>query len=267
MFLFRCKFVMFHAGGVERIDWRNPILLEKFSSAPGAAVAKPTYDVINADGMYRPAAHDISPHATQVADMLIAIGRRIDARGHAPATGGNYSVRLDDGSIAITISGSHKGRLTRDDIMRVSAAGDALDGKRPSAETLLHCLIYAIDPGAGAVLHTHSIAGTVLSRALAGQDHIGLEGYELLKIFPGIDTHAARVELPLVDNSQDMPALADQLRPLLTAQSPLLPAFYIRGHGLYTWGPTAEAAEHRVEACEFLLSCAWEECKLAEATR
>ena len=51
------------------------------------------------------------------------------------------------------------------------------------------------------------------------------------------------------------------------AQSPLLPAFYIRGHGLYTWGPTAEAAEHRVEACEFLLSCAWEECKLAGATR
>ena len=38
-----------------------------------------------------------------------------------------------------------------------------------------------------------------------------------------------------------------------------VPAFYIRGHGLYAWGPTMEAAEMMVEACEFLLACAWEE--------
>ncbi len=64
-----------------------------------------------------------------------------------------------------------------------------------------------------------------------------------------------------------MAALTDQLRPLLTAQAPLLPAFYIRGHGLYAWGPTPAAAEHVVRACEFLLSCAWEEHKLSEAGR
>jgi methylthioribulose-1-phosphate dehydratase len=197
------------------------------------------------------------------ATALIAIGGRLDARGYAPATGGNYSVRLDDGSIAITASGTHKGRLTPGDIMRVSATGEALDARRPSAETLLHCLVYAVDPGAGSVLHTHSIAGTVLSRALAGHDHIVLEGYELLKIFPGIATHDTRVAMPLVDNSQDMPALAAQLRPLLEQQAPLLPAFYIRGHGLYAWASTPEAAEHVVEACEFLLRCAWEEWKMS----
>lgn len=202
---------------------------------------------------------------TVAARALIAIGQRLDQHGYAPATGGNYSIRLDDGSLAITASGTHKGRLTPDDIMRVSPAGDALDAKKPSAETLLHCLVYAIDPGAGSVLHTHSVCGTVLSRALAGQGSIILEGYELLKIFPGIDTHDRRIAIPLVDNSQDMPALADQIRPLLVAQTPRLPAFYIRGHGLYAWGPTPEAAEHVVEACEFLLNCAWEEHKLSQA--
>jgi methylthioribulose-1-phosphate dehydratase len=199
---------------------------------------------------------------TAAATAIIAVGARLDYRGLAPATAGNYSMRLEDGSIAITVSGAHKGRLTRDQIMRVAPDGTALDGKKPSAETLLHCLIYEIDRQAAAVLHTHSIAGTVLSRALAGRPAILLEGYELLKIFPGTDTHEASIALPLVDNSQDMPALAARLRPLLEAQQPLVPGFYIGGHGLYAWGPTMDQAEYLTEASEFLLSCAWEEMKL-----
>jgi len=193
------------------------------------------------------------------AGLIVETGRRLDARGLAPATAGNYSVRLDDGSIAVTVSGAHKGRLTADGVMRVDHLGRALDAKRPSAETLLHCLVYGLDAGAGAVLHTHSVSGTVLSRALG--DAIVLTGYELLKIFPSTTTHHTSIVLPLVDNSQDMAAIAAQLRPLLEAQRPIVPAFYIRGHGLYGWGPTMEAAENLIEAIEFLLTCAWEELK------
>lgn len=194
------------------------------------------------------------------APAIVETGRRLDARGLAPATAGNYSMRLADGSIAVTVSGAHKGRLTEAQVMRVSPEGASLDGKKPSAETLLHCLVYAVDPGAGAVLHTHSVAGTVLSRALPG-DGITLSDYELLKVYPGTGTHAVSVTLPLVYNSQDMAALAAELRPLLERQSPLLPVFYIRGHGLYAWGPTMAAAENIVEGSEFLLACAWEEWK------
>ena len=149
--------------------------------------------------------------------------------------------------------------------MRVAPDGTPLDGKKTSAETLLHCLVYEVDPGAGAVLHTHSIAGTVLSRALAGQEAIVFEGYELLKIFPGTGTHDTSIAMPLVANSQDMAALAALTRPLLRAQQPLVPAFYIGGHGLYAWGATMDEAEHVTEACEFLLSCAWEELKFQGA--
>lgn len=193
------------------------------------------------------------------AQLIVETGRRLDARGLAPATAGNYSVRLDDGSIAVTVSGAHKGRLTADGVMRVDGAGRALDAKRPSAETLLHCLVYEADPSAGAVLHTHSVSGTVLSRALG--DAIVLTGYELLKIFPGTDTHDTSITIPLVDNSQDMAAMAEELRPLIAASQPIVPAFYIRGHGLYGWGPTMDAAENMIEAIEFLLTCAWEELK------
>jgi methylthioribulose-1-phosphate dehydratase len=201
------------------------------------------------------------------AKAIVEVGQRLDRRGLAPASAGNYSMRLDDGTIAITVSGAHKGRLTTDGVMRVAADGTPLDAKKPSAETLLHCLAYEVDPSAGAVLHTHSVAGTVLSRTVAGADAIVLSGYEVLKIYPHCDTHETSVALPLVANSQDMPALSDQLRPLLTGQAPLLPAFYIREHGLYAWGPTMEAAENVVEASEFLLACEWELLKLKGAVR
>ncbi|HZV10375.1 MAG TPA: class II aldolase/adducin family protein, partial [Novosphingobium sp.] len=119
---------------------------------------------------------------------------------------------------------------------------------------------------AGAALHTHSIAGTVLSRATAGAA-ILFTGYEVQKIFPGCATHDCTIAMPLVDNTQDMAALADQLRPIIAARTPILPAFYIRGHGLYAWGATMDAAENLVEGCEFLLACAWEELKLKGAGR
>ena len=194
-------------------------------------------------------------------DGLVSVGQRLYHAGMAPATAGNYSRRLSDGSIAITASGAHKGRLSSAQVIRVDAEGNPLDAGRPSAETLLHTMIYAMDPTAGTVLHTHSVPGTVLSRALAHREEILLTGYELLKIFPHVATHDTTVAIPLLANSQDMVMLAARLRSLLRTQSPLVPAFYLRGHGLYIWGPTIEQAELVAEGTEFLLACAWEEWK------
>ena len=45
------------------------------------------------------------------AQQLIEAGRFINSQGWVPATSGNFSARLADGSIAITVSGRHKGHL------------------------------------------------------------------------------------------------------------------------------------------------------------
>ena len=76
------------------------------------------------------------------AQQLIAAGRFIDSKAWVPATSGNFSIRLPNGTIAITVSGKHKGRLEIDDIMLIDAAAQSLDGKKPSAETLLHTSLY-----------------------------------------------------------------------------------------------------------------------------
>ena len=48
----------------------------------------------------------------QRAAELIEAGRTLYQMGMVPATSGNFSARLADGRIAITVSGRHKGRLT-----------------------------------------------------------------------------------------------------------------------------------------------------------
>jgi methylthioribulose-1-phosphate dehydratase len=194
---------------------------------------------------------------------IVAAGRRMDARGWAPATAGNISVRLDPGRIAITRSGGHKGFLDAGHVMQVDADGRPLTpGKRPSAETLLHCQIYALFPDAGAVLHGHSVAATVLSMADPHAAALRFSGYELLKAFAGQTTHETALDLPIVDNDQDMPRLAARLAPLLRDGAPL--GYLIRGHGVYVWGPDMETALARLEGLEFLLACALERRKLPQ---
>jgi len=189
---------------------------------------------------------------TTARDQIVAVGRWLDGKGWAPATSGNYSVRLDDHSFAVTVSGRHKGRLTPDDVMRVDAAGGSLDGKRPSAETALHLALYHTFPEAGAVLHSHSPAAVGLSRAVAG-DGYPLAGHEMLKALPGIATHEISVTLPIVANSQDMAVIHNAIAPRLLAPG-AIPAYLIHSHGLYGWGRDMAEAERVIEAVEWMIA-------------
>ncbi|AOU98919.1 methylthioribulose-1-phosphate dehydratase [Acidihalobacter yilgarnensis] len=185
-------------------------------------------------------------------DTLASLGRDFHARGWVPATAGNLSARLDNGQVAMTRSGRHKGHLGKEDFMRLDTLGQPLDEGTPSAEAGLHLALYRRWPEIGCVLHTHSPRATVISRRRG--KHITLSGYELLKAFDGIDTHEAEVALPIFDNDQDIPRLGARVNAWLD-RNPAPPGYLIRGHGLYTWGRDAIAAERHAEALEFLFEC------------
>lgn len=187
------------------------------------------------------------------ADALVEVGRRLDARGWAPATAGNYSVRLDDGSVAVTVSGWHKGRLTPAGIMRVDLEGRGLTPGKPSAETALHLAIYRLFPDTGAVLHGHSPEAVGMSRAAADVSEWVFAGHEMLKVFPGNATHEAEIRLPIVDNSQDMAVIEAAVAPALLAPG-AAPAYLIRSHGLYAWGKDLAEAERVLEGTEWLIA-------------
>jgi len=189
----------------------------------------------------------------QRAQELVEAGQELYSKGMVPATSGNFSARLSDGTLAITVSGRHKGKLTTADIMRVDAQGKSLDGRRPSAETLLHVQIYRRYPDATVILHPHSVNATVLS--LLSKNKLQLQDYELLKAFSGVDTHDCKVSVPVFANDQDIQRLSDKVDAYMnTSKAPLF-GYLIAGHGFYTWGKDIHDVLRHVEAFEFLFEC------------
>ena len=206
-------------------------------------------------------ANSIPPSLQAAVETIIAAGRRLDARELAAATSGNYSVRLSDGRIAVTVSGRHKGRLTPDDVMVVNADGVPLEDKKPSAETGLHTQLYRRYPHVNAVLHVHTVPVVTLTRHLPGATEIVLQDYEMLKAFPGITTHQTALAIPVFQNTQDIPALSREVDRRLQGET-RSPAYLIRGHGAYGWGRDMDEAERVIEALEHLLSCEIEALRL-----
>jgi methylthioribulose-1-phosphate dehydratase len=189
------------------------------------------------------------------AQAIAAAGRRLGAQGLTPATSSNFSMRLDAGHAAVTVSGRDKGALTPDDVMVVDLDGKAVDTMaRPSAETLLHTQIYRRFPDANAVLHTHSRTQTVASRLFAASGVVRLEGYELLKAIAGHTTHETFIDVPVFPNTQHMPELVERVDRWIQADKPLY-GYLIEGHGIYTWGRDMAEAERHIEAFEHLLAC------------
>lgn len=199
----------------------------------------------------------IAPDPARLAhciDALILHTGELARLGQTPATSSNFSMRLDASLAVITVSGRDKGRLLPDDFMVVDFDGRAVGSeRRPSAETGLHTQLYRRFPDVGCVLHTHSHNQTVASRLFAQRGSLRLQGYELLKAFAGNETHDTAIELPVLPNSQDIPALAAQVERLLDA-GPLW-GYLIEGHGLYAWGHDMAEARRHLDAFEFLLGC------------
>ena len=190
----------------------------------------------------------------KLAEGLAAAGRAFYQRGWVLGTSGNFSavVSREPLRLAITASGVDKGSLTVSQFLEVDHHAKVVRGTgNPSAEALLH-LTLARMRRAGAVLHTHSVWSTILSEVFAARGGIEIAGYEMLKGLDGVMTHEHREWLPILDNSQDMPALARQIEATLE-RYPASHGFLLRGHGLYTWGRDLAEARRHIEILEFLL--------------
>lgn len=192
------------------------------------------------------------------ADALVDLCRLFGRRQWCLATGGNFSLREDESSMLITRSGSDKSRLQRDDLMLCDLDGRAFDAvSKPSAETALHACLYRLDERIGAVLHTHSVTSTVLSRDTFGD--LRLRGFEMQKALSGNQGHEDEIVIAMFDNDQDIAALASRVEARWHTAELTQPGFLVHGHGLYAWGETLDDARRHVEGFEFLFACAWQE--------
>ncbi|MGW0479107.1 class II aldolase/adducin family protein [Nonomuraea sp. NPDC003214] len=98
-------------------------------------------------------------------EELCAYGRRAVELGLVIGTSGNLSVR-DGDRVAVTPSGAALDRLTPDMCPVVDVEGFLLEGElQPSSETPMHLAIYGTTD-ARAVVHTHSMFGTVVATTM-----------------------------------------------------------------------------------------------------
>lgn len=227
------------------------------------------------------------PRARALCRTMAAIHRR----GWCDGTGGNFSMVLERSpelKLLMAPSGVDKGRVRPSQLILVNGAAEVISGQgRVSAEMPLHRAI-VIRTGAGAVLHTHSQAATLLSRQAlnatagrrdggdennarvmadssassaavpvspdAGIGHLLIEGLEMLKGLEGIHTHLCQISIPVLDNDQDLARLSAAAEPHLEAAPH---GILIAGHGLYAWGRDLQLAMRHLEILEFLLEQTW----------
>lgn len=191
----------------------------------------------------------------EMAAGLAAVAKGFHARGWLLGTSGNLSavVQREPLKLAMSPSGVDKGELKPEQLLSIDERARIVsehEGK-PSDESLLHIRIVK-ERGAGAVLHTHSVWNTILSDLYASDGGVTIKGYEMLKGLQGVRTHEHSEFLPIIENSQDMPALAEQVGKTLNEHQ-AAHGFLLRRHGLYSWGQTLAEARRHIEILEFLL--------------
>lgn len=183
----------------------------------------------------------------EMAEMV----RSYHSKGWSAATSTNYSFKTEDGQIWVSRSGVDKSQFAATDFITVDEQGKSCgtyEGVRPSAETLIHCILYQLYPNLRYIVHAHGLHSVVLSSILT--DEITFEGYEIQKGFWGQTTHEAKVAIPIFDNDQDMVRFAKVIESNMDKLQH--GAFIMRKHGSYAWGTTLMEAKRHLETLEYL---------------
>lgn len=208
------------------------------------------------------------PEAAQrKVDALIALARALYQRGWMWGTSGNLSVKLSDAPrrIAVTASGWSKGALTYDGIAvqpvearrEFAWLGEGA-GAKPSAEACIHSAIYDAVPDAGAVLHVHTIAGTLMSLEGGAPDTGGTLEVAGLEMIKGWGLKAGdRALVPIVPNWPALERIAEEVTRRIR-EGANVPVALVYGHGLTAWGRDLEQAKNHVEIAEFIFQVLWQ---------
>lgn len=91
-------------------------------------------------------------------NILVQTIQRLYDLGMTTTSGGNLSIKDDEGNIWITPSGIDKGSLRPEDIVKVTPDGEIIGIHRPSCELPFHRSVYGLREDVKAVLHAHSPA-------------------------------------------------------------------------------------------------------------
>jgi methylthioribulose-1-phosphate dehydratase len=185
---------------------------------------------------------------------LAQLIQTLNQRGWSPATSTNYSFIDEHQQCWISRSGVNKANFTEHDFMTIDKNGigiGAFHGIKPSDETQIHLWIYQNFPDAKVILHSHSKYPVLVSQY--NEHFLSVQGYELQKGFKGCQSHLDTIQIPIIDNDQDMQVLCAGLteRKVAIKQH----CFIIAGHGTYARGENLFEAQRHLETLDYLCEC------------
>jgi len=174
-------------------------------------------------------------------EAVLEAAKELAQKGYVTGTMGNVSMRLTapDGieRLAITPSNRYYDTLILDDIIITDFNGKRVEGKlQPSVETVLHTEIYKVRTEVNAVIHAHSIFGSVA--AIAGLDIPAILDDQLVCL--GGEIKVSPYALP---HSQDL------VRNVISALGPRN-AVILANHGTLTVGKDMKEAFTNCEVLE-----------------
>lgn len=171
-------------------------------------------------------------------DEILQLMERIYSYRMTTTSGGNLSLREDNGDVWITPARVDKGGLRRDDIVCVRADGGVEGTRPPSSELPLHQAVYRARPDVQGIVHAHPVALVAFSLAHQVPDtrlfhqarHVCGEGgfapYEL----PGSEALGRNVASAFANGPNSV---------------------ILENHGVVTAGTTLQEAFQRFETFEF----------------
>lgn len=172
-------------------------------------------------------------------NLLVATLQRLYDYGMTTTSGGNISIRDEEGNIWITPSGIDKGTLRPDDIMLVKADGEIIGRHRPSVELPFHSAVYQLRPDAGAVLHAHSPA--LVAFSLVGK-------CPNANLIPGTEEICGKIAF----SRYDIPG-SRTLGEIISAEfAKGADCVMMENHGAVVCGATVEEAFARFETLDYL---------------
>lgn len=194
----------------------------------------------------------------QLKEEIAGTIRAYNSKGWSPATSTNYSFKAStkESTLFVSRSGVDKSLFSSDDFIVVDSEGRPTEEHKniiPSAETLIHCVLYKLFPETTVILHSHSVYPVLISQIYT--DKVEFEGYEIQKGFDGQTTHDALVKIPIFENTQNIEEFSAVLiknKTFLTHHS-----FIMRKHGTYAWGKNLFEAKRHLETLEYLCQCKW----------
>lgn len=177
---------------------------------------------------------------SKLREQICLLAKSMFDRGLTGGSTGNISARTEDGGLLVSPTGSSFGRLDPAKLSRFDAAGQHIEGLKPTKEMPLHSAFYETRKSAGAVVHLHSchsVAWSMMPEIDPDNVLPPLTPYAIMKL--------GKVQLLPFFMPGDA-AMGEALRSLGGKRSAVL----LANHGPVVAGKDVEAACNAIEELE-----------------